>query len=112
MQRHPPDSHLSDTLFPCTPLFPSPITPFLLPASPQPFARSIWAALRSAPQRACQSRLACRCCLAKPACPPKRSAPLLRRLEPRSEGHTSELQSLMRTPYGVFCSKTNIECRL
>src|SRR3546814_8284899 len=26
-------------------------------------------------------------------------------VEPRSEGHTSELQSLMRSPYAVFCLK-------
>src|SRR3546814_6202479 len=28
---------------------------------------------------------------------------------PRSEGHTSELQSLMRISYAVFCLKKNIE---
>src|SRR3546814_4630478 len=28
--------------------------------------------------------------------------------EERSEAHTSELQSLMRTPYAVFCLKKNI----
>src|SRR3546814_3576427 len=30
---------------------------------------------------------------------------VLRRLQPRSEEHTSELQSLMRNSYAVFCSK-------
>src|SRR3546814_7328627 len=31
------------------------------------------------------------------------------RSPPRSEVHTSELQSLMRTSYAVFCLKTNIQ---
>src|SRR3546814_2488846 len=34
--------------------------------------------------------------------PPRRSAPV-----PRSEEHTSELQSLMRISYAVFCLKKN-----
>src|SRR3546814_2359321 len=32
-------------------------------------------------------------------------APFLARLSPRSEEHTSELQSLMRISYAVFCLK-------
>src|SRR3546814_7230258 len=31
---------------------------------------------------------------------------LARRIRPRSEAHTSELQSLMRLSYAVFCFKT------
>src|SRR3546814_5578823 len=38
--------------------------------------------------------------------PPRRLAPLLRAIPtPRSEEHTSELQSLMRISYAVFCLK-------
>src|SRR3546814_6544457 len=33
-------------------------------------------------------------------------APLRHRVKPRSEEHTSELQSLMRLSYAVFCLKT------
>src|SRR3546814_2305720 len=33
----------------------------------------------------------------------------LARVLPRSEEHTSELQSLMRNSYAVFCSKTKTE---
>src|SRR3546814_8581176 len=43
------------------------------------------------------------------------SVALLRRRTPRSEEHTSELQSLMRTSYAVFCLKKNkrqLEARL
>src|SRR3546814_1732182 len=34
-----------------------------------------------------------------------------RRASPRSEEHTSELQSLMRISYAVFCLKTNKHTR-
>src|SRR3546814_5040056 len=34
-----------------------------------------------------------------------RHHPLLQRIKPRSEEHTSELQSLMRISYAVFCLK-------
>src|SRR3546814_7129413 len=43
------------------------------------------------------------------ACPPSPGGPQARlgqhRVGQRSEGHTSELQSLMRTSYAVFCLK-------
>src|SRR3546814_5381297 len=40
------------------------------------------------------------------ACPPRRAArPDAHTAESRSEEHTSELQSLMRTSYAVFCLK-------
>src|SRR3546814_5334863 len=66
MIRRPPRSTRTDTLFPYTTLFRSPIPP----ASP---ARSPWT-----------------CCHRNPT---------------RSEEHTSELQSLMRISYAVFCLK-------
>src|SRR3546814_6264487 len=37
--------------------------------------------------------------------------PLLMRWPGRSEEHTSELQSLMRTSYAVFCLKTKHRCK-
>src|SRR3546814_5458447 len=36
---------------------------------------------------------------------PLQLRPYLRRVDPRSEEHTSELQSLMRISYAVFCLK-------
>src|SRR3546814_7424409 len=39
---------------------------------------------------------------------PPRIAPVAQRLADRSEEHTSELQSLMRTSYAVFCLKKKI----
>src|SRR3546814_2567826 len=81
MIRRPPRSTRTDTLFPYTTLF------------------------RSHLERRCrQCRLLRRSCvrrapgpsqLLRPACHPGR----------RSEEHTSELQSLMRISYAVFCLK-------
>src|SRR3546814_3048101 len=86
MIRRPPISTRTDTLFPDTTLF---------RAQPQPDRQDF--------------RLAR---LHGPAVPPARLAPCRparrRRARPqrgglRSEEHTSELQSLMRLPYAVFC---------
>src|SRR3546814_10590723 len=49
------------------------------------------------------------CSIAKPSCifgmAPSDGRPSLRPTSSRSEEHTSELQSLMRTSYAVFCLK-------
>src|SRR3546814_6789161 len=85
MIRRPPRSTRTDTLFPYTTLFRSRRRTSRL-ATPVP-------ALAQLPRR---SRAA--------SVPP-------RHLIPRSEEHTSELQSLMRISYAVFCLKkknTNI----
>src|SRR3546814_2127877 len=82
MRRRPPRSTRTDTLFPYTTLF-----------------RSSAAASASAllpPVRLCQTMRRC-------------GVPVMRRCLPsrraRSEEHTSELQSLMRISYAVFCLK-------
>src|SRR3546814_2632795 len=76
MIRRPPRSTRTDTLFPYTTLF------------------------RSAADGAARAagRLRCR------RLPPRLRRRLLRP-HPRSEEHTSELQSLMRNSYAVFCLK-------
>src|SRR3546814_1820245 len=79
MIRRPPRSTRTDTLFPYTTLFRSG------PGAARRSAASSW-------------RLSWRSSLASPASPP-----LTRRR--RSEEHTSELQSLMRISYAVFCLK-------
>src|SRR3546814_6721567 len=88
MIRRPPRSTRTDTLFPYTTLFRSP-------------GRAAWlAGLRDRGQ-------AVRCALrpdARPDCPPA-SRPGAIHDRPRSEEHTSELQSLMRISYAVFCLK-------
>src|SRR3546814_5836307 len=88
MIRRPPRSTRTDTLFPYTTLF-----------------RSLVGLLRS---HVCGHRLPG----AKPLCPPVAAAVRQRRdeasgprLRHRSEEHTSELQSLMRISYAVFCLK-------
>src|SRR3546814_4127867 len=94
MIRRPPRSTRTDTLFPYTTLF----------RSPTPGAAS---GATSAPERAdAQKRLAPR--QFSPNKPPILThflCPFLTRIGHRSEEHTSELQSLMRISYAVFCLK-------
>src|SRR3546814_9744110 len=83
MIRRPPRSTRTDTLFPYTTLFRSAglgPCPMLLDAAP---ARN----RALAPRRGT----------------PRASSPTLRGISCRSEEHTSELQSLMRISYAVFC---------
>src|SRR3546814_7931929 len=88
MIRRPPRSTRTDTLFPYTTLF-----------------RSCGMALSSG-SRATISEATCfsNCawCSAVRACA---VSPRKRSTAPRSEEHTSELQSLMRSSYAVFCLK-------
>src|SRR3546814_4507984 len=79
MIRRPPRSTRTDTLFPYTTLFRS------LPGAPIQGLRSPAGANRADPRH-------------WPAAD-------RRRWKERSEEHTSELQSLMRTSYAVFCLK-------
>src|SRR3546814_3642591 len=86
MIRRPPRSTRTDTLFPYTTLFRS--LPLPMPLLPSWGGSSVW-------QRA-QSAM-----LARMALPPMN----WRHGSIRSEEHTSELQSLMRISYAVFCLK-------
>src|SRR3546814_8669146 len=83
MIRRPPRSTRTDTLFPYTTLFRS--------AFSRPVDAPDELGLLSLPAHARFSRL--------------RRRRLLRRPAGRSEEHTSELQSLMRISYAVFCLK-------
>src|SRR3546814_1164834 len=95
MIRRPPRSTRTDTLFPYTTLFRSPIpgSKTVRPLT-HPFLRlhRRWRNITSSERRRHGSVM-----------------PLLRRLSTtplvRSEEHTSELQSLMRISYAVFCLK-------
>src|SRR3546814_5820102 len=80
MIRRPPRSTRTDTLFPYTTLFRS---PEVLHARPGLHAPSNRLDRQLSPDRRRHSR----------------------RIAPRSEEHTSELQSLMRISYAVFCLK-------
>src|SRR3546814_8133389 len=103
MIRRPPRSTRTDTLFPYTTLFRS-----LQPASVM--------RRQNYPARRCRSppRLhhvqALTSGSEEHCLPPKPRSGLHRRGKPgRSEEHTSELQSLMRTSYAVFCLKKQKE---
>src|SRR3546814_11817874 len=95
MIRRPPRSTLTDTLFPYTTLF-----------------RSPWLRCCRSAAAGCSANPAPPCCCAvhhrehSTACAQGRS-PIRTHGEsiPRSEEHTSELQSLMRISYAVFCLK-------
>src|SRR3546814_7920763 len=85
MIRRPPRATRTDTLFPYTTLFRSPdpgAALFLLVKSMKPSVR--------------------------PSDPNFSSGPCAKRPGWRSEEHTSELQSLMRISYAVFCLKKKI----
>src|SRR3546814_5667756 len=88
MIRRPPRSTRTDTLFPYTTLFRSKATP------PPPNSISFNAFMR------CSGRAtnALRAAVAS-------ETRIFSRSKDRSEEHTSELQSLMRISYAVFCLK-------
>src|SRR3546814_1603136 len=88
MIRLPPRSTRTDTLFPYTPLFRSPRRRFRgnLPKYRRPSANRA-----ASHRRHGRSARGCR--------------PISTRRHSRSEEHTSELQSLMRISYAVFCLK-------
>src|SRR3546814_16173984 len=81
MIRRPPSSTRTDTLFPYTTLFRS------LPKPSRPVRTCVWASAKFAGRAPASYRV------------------LFHGAGHRSEEHTSELQSLMRTSYAVFCLK-------
>src|SRR3546814_5472076 len=89
MIRRPPRSTRTDTLFPYTTLFRS------CPAPPRRAPADGSRRLRPEASGPNRSRPAG---WSRTAAPPRRSTA-------RSEEHTSELQSLMRNSYAVFCLK-------
>src|SRR3546814_8462215 len=106
MIRRPPRSTRTVTLFPYTTLFRSIVGVQLLADQAQRVGRGVGPALRAARHRLLrrtgkQARVEF----------PERDADRPRlAVAQRSEEHTSELQSLMRISYAVFClkKKTNI----
>src|SRR3546814_1693411 len=90
MIRRPPRSTRTDTLLPYSTLFRSPALP----------ARAS-ARFESGPS-ACLLDISCFRAITK-----HKSRVAISPVRDRSEEHTSELQSLMRTPYAVFCLKNN-----
>src|SRR3546814_2986125 len=97
MLRRPPSSTLTDTLFPYTPLFRSAVTTNNPPVAEPARAPAATASPAPSPPGA--------------AIPQTGGArkPVGARIKlgdiNRSEEHTSELQSLMRISYAVFCLK-------
>src|SRR3546814_4525019 len=103
MIRRPPRSTRTDTLFPYTTLFRSPSV-----STRPPKVQSTIAAAHvpAAPAAAAAPPPAVRAIARRSTVPPPtraRRSDAIR--DPRSEEHTSELQSLMRISYAVFCLK-------
>src|SRR3546814_1782206 len=103
MVRRPPRSTRTDTLFPYTTLFRSPRRPLRGrdSSSSTESARSCAAPVKPWPKRLASAASSCRSCTASgiAGCQPPPDSTI------RSEEHTSELQSLMRISYAVFCLK-------
>src|SRR3546814_1539273 len=102
MIRRPPISTRTDTLFPCTTLFRSRTA--YHPGRPRAGRRVACGIRRSCRgihrRGAPRARLAIRTQRPLPA-----ATQAVHGRRPRSEEHTSELQSLMRISYAVFCLK-------
>src|SRR3546814_6974558 len=90
MIRRPPRSTRTDTLFPYTPL----VRSCRAGRAAAGAARASRRIVRATPRLPLHS---------PPSARPK--SPPFRARTPRSEEHTSELQSLMRISYAVFCLK-------
>src|SRR3546814_3426426 len=117
MLRRPPRSTRTDTLFPYTTLFRSSLMKndwgFAAPQSPRcvradQAAGGRRAALVSGRERLGVATSRRDAALARPTIPAASRHPLPGLLR-RSEEHTSELQSLMRISYAVFCLKKKTE---
>src|SRR3546814_5345104 len=122
MIRRPPISTRTDTLFPYTTLFRSSGPPDRYGGHnidrlcPRPAARATPHMIGAYERANCRSRDH-RCCLVdhrdhvqrQTSCKSSadRACPWQIAREVRSEEHTSELQSLMRISYAVFCLKKN-----
>src|SRR3546814_2118562 len=133
MIRRPPRSPRTDTLFPYTTLFRSSASLRKLPASGRSRRALVlrrWPRMVSPNQstsRSCAltsprkgapppppsailkcpgcARSSTRRCKPPPHAAANSALPLQRKFDGRSEEHTSELQSLMRNSYAVFCLK-------
>src|SRR3546814_8651802 len=103
MIRRPPISTRTDTLFPYTTLFRS-LFRLMTPAQQQALFDNTARAMGDAPDFIKQRHVG-NCTKADPAYGAGVEAALRKLGAFRSEEHTSELQSLMRISYAVFCLK-------
>src|SRR3546814_3631102 len=113
MIRRPPRSTRTDTLFPYATLFRSQVSVAERPDLPHAQRSSIWAVAPRRPQQVRSQGLPGDVGLSGAAAVVRdRGAGARGRTRDdrrRSEEHTSELQSLMRISYAVFCLKKKIQ---
>src|SRR3546814_9750457 len=105
MIRRPPRSTRTDTLFPSTTLFRSPTVPIEVHDD----MATDQASMRTPDGRSERYAFVVLALLCFVYVLNFLDRPLLSILAKRSEEHTSELQSLMRISYAVFCLKTKTE---
>src|SRR3546814_2919584 len=110
MIRRPPRSTRTDTLFPYTTLFRSDGREGMLRRHPDPWR--LWLSQRFPGRADLPRRAGLPDLRGDERCPadghrpsPSGGIACMSRTSPRSEEHTSELQSLMRISYAVFCLK-------
>src|SRR3546814_10856660 len=96
MIRRPPRSTRTDTLFPYTTLFRSQVDALVLQRAPQPLDKDVVEKAAAPIHRDAHAGLL-------QALRPGPGGELAALVGVRSEEHTSELQSLMRISYAVFC---------
>src|SRR3546814_4647960 len=114
MIRQPPRSTRTDTLFPYTTLVRS-RSELSKPGSCIPLVSQGCDLLRDQPDQEHDYRSAeQQCAHVGEAALHSECVPVVAKADHRSEEHTSELQSLMRSSYAVFClkKKTNISATL
>src|SRR3546814_9966220 len=116
IRRRPPRSHLTDPLFAYTTLFRSPLTIFAIDRSPGRTSLMMATVASRSIMEGWLTPSALGRCLAEllgGRCAPRQvgvasgggPCAIDHSLPVRSEEHTSELQSLMRISYAVFCLK-------
>src|SRR3546814_3850872 len=99
MIRRPPRSKRTDTLFPYTTLFRSQLAQLGRDSRPEARTRRPYGPNRSPPDQPLDGRVRAG----------DQALPRRHQDHRRSEEHTSELQSLMRISYAVFCLKKKKE---
>src|SRR3546814_3754218 len=112
MIRRPPKSTRTDTLFPYTTLFRSCMLPAPAPVTPESLQPDVKQRRRREPEEILlnlgHSRILNHGLLVWRGRRPASWGSRASRPQTRSEEHTSELQSLMRISYAVFCLKKKI----
>src|SRR3546814_9240990 len=106
MIRRPPRSTRTDTPFPYTTLFRSYCDPPIHTPTHQSFQQSVALSSHHTPTATLSTIITSAITQQEKHTQTQTTTHAIHAFPPRSEEHTSELQSLMRISYAVFCLKT------